>query len=316
MIRRRVLITFITLLALILAVGAYVMWQLGQTQRYLQTDVPKAIIALNDTSYLDSIAQLIRYDDEVLTQSARNYAFTGDKNWKTRYEEFVPKLEARIKTALEKGDSQDKQYFSEINQSNLALVEMETQALEFVDDNQLEKAQQILDSTEYKTQKDIYKSGLDKYLAKRGLAADQATTVSTEIINKTNVKTEKMIKLGAWTLGFLIVIAIVLLGLLYWIIFYKLLYPLFRLKEASEKISTGDLNQRLEIKSKDEVGELANSFNQMVIDLKESRENIEAKVKERTEELEKLNSFMTGREIKMIELKKKISELEMKSKKE
>ena len=40
--------------------------------------------------------------------------------------------------------------------------------------------------------------------------------------------------------------------------------------------------------------------------------NIEKKIAERTTSLEKVNKFMTGRELKMVELKKKIIDLENK----
>ena len=41
--------------------------------------------------------------------------------------------------------------------------------------------------------------------------------------------------------------------------------------------------------------------------LKENIEGVEQKVKDRTKELETLNKYMVGRELKMIELKKQIN---------
>ena len=90
-IKRKLLIIFIIIFLLVLLLGGFIMWRTRTTINYLRNDVPKAIIQVNEASHLDSISQLIRYDDEVLTQSARNYAFTGDAKWKTRYEEYVPK---------------------------------------------------------------------------------------------------------------------------------------------------------------------------------------------------------------------------------
>lgn len=62
----------------------------------------------------------------------------------------------------------------------------------------------------------------------------------------------------------------------------RLVRPIIRLTAAAEKIQTGNLDVRVDIKSKDEVGTLANVFNQMVdklkiyiADLKVSRVKIE-----------------------------------------
>jgi len=43
--------------------------------------------------------------------------------------------------------------------------------------------------------------------------------------------------------------------------------------------------------------------------IKNNNKNTEAKIKKRTEELYELNKYMTGRELKMIELKKIIKNL-------
>jgi len=122
-----------------------------------------------------------------------------------------------------------------------------------------------------------------------------------------------------------------------------------RLSTSAKKISKGDLTTRVEIKSRDEIGELATTFNEMAEELSiaknelESRKDIlEKEVKERTKELEKskisleksvrerteeleiskrgleekiaeLEDFYDAavdRELKMEELRKRIKELE------
>ncbi|MCF7845168.1 MAG: HAMP domain-containing protein [Candidatus Pacebacteria bacterium] len=118
--------------------------------------------------------------------------------------------------------------------------------------------------------------------------------------------------------------------------------PLFILKEGVDIIGRGNLNHRVEIKTQNEIEELAQSFNKMVENLQQSqaatektKEMLEVKVKERTKELQELTGSLeekvskkteelqkrvnelekfykitVGRELKMIELKKKIDELE------
>jgi adenylate cyclase len=62
--------------------------------------------------------------------------------------------------------------------------------------------------------------------------------------------------------------------------------PIRLLRDAAEKIKQGELNTRINIKSNDEIGQLADSFNQMAINLQSSYSALEQKVKERTIELE------------------------------
>lgn len=115
-----------------------------------------------------------------------------------------------------------------------------------------------------------------------------------------------------------------------------------KLLEGTKAISKGNFSYRIKISSKDELGELANSFNQMAQQLEkshaileESKKILEIRVKARTreleelaqvledkveartkelqeriEELERFHRLTIGRELKMVELKKKLREKE------
>lgn len=99
--------------------------------------------------------------------------------------------------------------------------------------------------------------------------------------------------------------------------------PLKKISLGLKQIKEGKLGVKIDVKQKNEIGEIANNFNEMTSDLEKSRQQLEEysktleeKVKSRTEELsekvqefEKMNNLMVGREVKMIELKKRISEL-------
>ena len=117
-----------------------------------------------------------------------------------------------------------------------------------------------------------------------------------------------------------------------------------KLTGVAQKIAAGDIKQRAVIESKDEMGYLANVFNQMIEkigkdqqELKEVEEKLEIRVKERTlelgtlkdnlekivaekteglqknvTELERFKSLAVGRELKMLELKKETTALEEK----
>lgn len=66
--------------------------------------------------------------------------------------------------------------------------------------------------------------------------------------------------------------------------------PLFKLNDAAKEIAEGTLDKKVEINRTDEIGELADSFNNMAKQLKDSFATLEDRVKERTSDLEESNS--------------------------
>ena len=100
--------------------------------------------------------------------------------------------------------------------------------------------------------------------------------------------------------------------------------PIIGLRDAAIKIGQGELDTKIDVKSRDEIGELAGAFRQMMDDLKKSRakleqysKDLERQVANRTkelqakmEDLERFNKLAVGRELRMVELKKRIKELE------
>ncbi len=77
------------------------------------------------------------------------------------------------------------------------------------------------------------------------------------------------------------------IGFLFTLIFTRiLLKPIEQLASATESISAGNLSRTVEIHSRDEIGDLARAFNQMTLQLRDSREDLERKVEERTRQLE------------------------------
>jgi signal transduction histidine kinase len=85
----------------------------------------------------------------------------------------------------------------------------------------------------------------------------------------------------------IVALGVIGIGFLLTLIFTRiLLKPIDDLASATEKITGGNLSQTVQIRSRDEIGDLARAFNQMALQLKDSRNDLEKKVEERTRQLE------------------------------
>ncbi|MBI1829701.1 MAG: PAS domain S-box protein [Thaumarchaeota archaeon] len=120
--------------------------------------------------------QLMRYYEEALAQAARNYAFTGDKKWEQRYRILEPASDKLLKKAIKNADKKDKAFFLVMDKANHDLVEIETAALELVNNGQASKAVKILESNEYERQRKILRDGL----------AEQANAIESNELNQTS----------------------------------------------------------------------------------------------------------------------------------
>jgi signal transduction histidine kinase len=114
----------------------------------------------------------------------------------------------------------------------------------------------------------------------------------------------------------LVTLGVIGIGVLFTIILARiLLRPIEKLAAATEIVARGELLHTVDIRSRDEIGDLARAFNQMTLQLKGSRSDLEKKVEERTRQLEEnikeLNRARTST-LKMLEdLQSAKRELEM-----
>jgi len=165
-----------------------------------------------------------------------------------------------------------------------------------------------------------------------------------------NEKTAKKSAEALYNIIFLIsIISVIIAITIGYFIAKNISRPIEQIKKVTDDVSGGNLKTRIRIKSKDETGELASSFNEMIDNLEKSKEKMEdynkqlekdvvdrtkeinkAKViledyngqlekdvadrtkelSSKVDELERLNNLGVGRELKMLELKERIKELE------
>ncbi len=94
-------------------------------------------------------------------------------------------------------------------------------------------------------------------------------------------------------------LCVVLLLVILFFITSSIIHPLQRMVLATKKIAQGDLNHKVNISFRDEIGQLAHSFNQMTEKLKIANENLvqwgktlEKRVEERTKELREMQDYL------------------------
>lgn len=88
----------------------------------------------------------------------------------------------------------------------------------------------------------------------------------------------------------LTVLALMLSLATYMVLTGRLLKPVDSLLQASEALSSGDLTKRVDVVRNDEIGRISESFNKVADKMQYLINNLEAVVKERTEELHKVNA--------------------------
>ncbi|MDM8348798.1 ATP-binding protein [Pseudomonas sp. sp1636] len=110
---------------------------------------------------LQELSGRIVHLDEVLSMSARMAATTGDLQWERRYRQSEPQLDAAIKTTLQlTRQSESAEASAQTDAANLKLVAMENQAFALVRAGQHDQAKQVLFSEAYEAQKLIYAEGI------------------------------------------------------------------------------------------------------------------------------------------------------------
>jgi PAS domain S-box-containing protein len=296
----RLILGFLVLALLVGVVSAVAYRELHKLRAPLTRDIPQGLKEIETTSHLDGLAQKIRYYDQVLTESARNYAYTNDRKWKYRYRNIEPQLEGCIKEATETGDAEDQKTFSDVYKAKLGYVDLENKAIAAVDRGDAYKARDILESGDYWQLKEEYKRGLEAYVESRGKKYGQTLVVTAGKVDSLVQETDDRVKKSLHWLVTISLFSLLLAVGLGFLVARSILIPIFDLRNGAERIGRGDLDHRIPLAGEDEIGELARSFNEMTAKLKESYTGLEGKVQEKTREL--------AHKVKQIETQNRILE--------
>jgi len=145
---------------------------------------------------------------------------------------------------------------------------MEYRAIELVNNNQVAEAVKLLESMEYWDQKEIYDNGLKDYATRKMLGHGETIQATTKKIDAIAIDTSTLVSKSKFLMFKLLFVILSVALLISFVISYFIANPLARLRDAITKISNGDLDIDLDIRTGDEIENLAVSFSKMVADLK------------------------------------------------
>lgn len=278
-IKTRIFAGFLILGCFIGFMGFITIFQL-ETALFSLNLVNNKIDELNESNYLLSHATNIKYYDEVLTQSARNYVFTEDDKWRIRYFEAEPLLSEELTNALNLGSNIEKEFFNQVDEANNNLVAMELESIKLTQTGNREKAIIILESQEYWKNKNDYNLNLQKYLENRNLEHTTLMRESTIDVDKSMQTISDNIMFGIPVIG-ISIIAVVIVALVFaFLISKSITGPIKELQEQTSKVTLGNLNIKIAPKGDKEIVQLTNIFNSMIERIKkDSVEKLEIHTK-------------------------------------
>ncbi len=282
------------------------------------SDRLSGILALSGQNLIlqDQIHSLDSLESEI-----DSYIVIGSEELKETIKDYPEKSSQKISALIESGEIIEKKLsipsipeaeykekfktaFAELSENINSLIKINEQpGNEFALNNQILKIYESIDKLK----------GLGKELL------DHTTSELQEILEGQQEAISRVTRLSLFV-GIFIFIVVFFLSFL---LSKNITKPIITLRDTVIEIGKGNLDVKIGVKTKDEIGELAKSFKQMVSDLQVTRikleeysKTLEQKVQARTKEmeiknmeLEKMNKHMVGRELKMIELKNEIQKL-------
>lgn len=244
----------LSILAIIAVIGSYQITNVDNTYSNLIDDRVKKVMIIKDL--------VIELKQEQV--SVRGYLLTGDdalaQNFATAHEEYQ-----QLSRDLEKRFTQpkNKEMLKELNQLENEYYQLSNYAFQLKKENKMDVYTKQVAKQVGQTVKQFEEKAkeLSDYQQKRLDEGSRATS-------------EKVASIKNLTL--FLGIAAIIVGISFaWYISRIISQPVIKLAGAAEKIAAGDLTaDDINIKNRDEIGDLAHSFNQMVKNLRELIEQV------------------------------------------
>ena len=239
------------------------------------------------------LSEHMQFYDVLLTQAAREYAFTGDRLWLQKYLVTEPELDIAINRMIQETSGLAKESFEIINIANLKLVEMEHMAIEQVNVGNRTEAIRILDSKEYLDQKISFKDGFRKYFNLENLGYESANHVSTVELKTANKKAGELIERNVYLSSLSFFMLLLLSIAIIYIVSKSVVRPLAKFIFVAQELKRGNFKARVDMQTNDEFNELASTLNKSIESLDKIDEEHKQIEKAKTEFLS-----ITGHELR------------------
>ncbi len=280
---------FLLVFVLTTFVSILVYAQLQKMAKPLEEDIPQSIDQLSHSTNLDNLVHLIRYYDEILTQSVRIYAYSQEKKWEQRYFAFQPELDRVIKQAIAGSDIKDQDIFAKIAKANTLLIAMEYQALREVNNNNIQIALDLIASNEYRVQKLVYTNSLSEYFLRHRSGYEFSSEASTVMVRLAANNARQLLQDSLRETVILTLVILFILIAIGAVLTVTISKPLQKLTHYAVKLGEGDHFQTVSGFSNDEIGLLADAFQTMSDTIQKSHAQLEQRVAQRTLQLENKN---------------------------
>lgn len=282
-IRKKIILSFVFIVALGLIRTSM--------RLYFEVEEKKTMDQMQMAMQFSDYASTIKYLDEVLTMSCRNYIFTSDPYWQKRYQANSQLLDDTIKKAQQVAQQTEwfkARDFQDQDKANSTLVHMEQKIFSLVKYGKQQEARSIIEGNKYAAWKKRYSDIVDRVFHAAKENIKQALDNNIRTVDFTfNI----MLMINILSVLLAIILAIYLSA--------SIVRPIQLLAKKFQLLAKGDFLIRSGIKSKDEIGQLAQAFDFMADNLQKSNYQIIAKQKEieiinldlaaKNEELEAMN---------------------------
>ncbi|WP_295617818.1 methyl-accepting chemotaxis protein [Chamaesiphon sp. GL140_3_metabinner_50] len=157
-VRSNLVATIVSSISLNLVLIGASTWNVWDTSQGLRVTVERQ-------TELQDLSSKVIYLDEVLTMSANMRASSGQIKWEQRYNDRVPELDKVTGELFKDIPPSVLGAYRQIDDSNKALIAMETQSFQLAKEQKLAEAAAVLQSAEYSNQKKIYSQGVQTVIA-------------------------------------------------------------------------------------------------------------------------------------------------------
>ncbi len=141
---------FLTVSILAALTGYWGLYQLGSVSKLLNNEVATSIEQFHHNSEANELVDHIKYVEEILVQSARNFAFTRNKEWEQRYFAFLPDINASIQSLIDKSKAAETEMLYPIQSARASLAKSEIMAIKLVNQGDIEGAVATLEALPYR----------------------------------------------------------------------------------------------------------------------------------------------------------------------